>query len=1043
MGIVLNAIQIASIIITTVGIFVLSRKEQNKTSMHLMLATVGCLILNCSYLLLIRSTQPEEAMAAVRMEYVGNTLMFYFLHYFVLDYLKIPKAKWVLPFWALTEIVNFYCLWSDNATHLVYSSVSFQFDTTMGVMQSIREMGPLFMIRSCLIAFVMTGTLIYMAIHLLFGKIQVASERNNLARLIGADFLIIGVMAFVMVTDYSFNITPVVNSCAILTIIQGIFKGEMLGAVDTGRQWVVEHMQNAFVLADPAYGYLDANSTAKRMFPQLTSMRRNAALDDDLQHIFMDQTKTIQMGNRYYEKTIEPVMTNGEVVGYGLILSDVTAHESLLSQLRSARQRAEEANEAKSAFMSNMSHEIRTPMNAIVGMTDILLRSPMPEQEQGYLQNIRNSGIALLSIVNDILDFSKIESNRMEIVEDECDPMSLLHDLSMIFLNRIGDKPVELLYDIDPRLPARLRGDALRIRQVILNLMNNAIKFTEEGYVKLTVAVEKLVDEDVVLNISVEDSGQGIRSEDLPKLFGSYQQVDTKKNHAKEGTGLGLAISRRLVELMGGQLTVESEYGKGSRFSFTLPQKSMSALPAAALKHEVTLQKKSVGGRFVSHYHAEALRKLAKSYDLQYIPDDQLETCRSIDFFFTDNCAAVNDTLRDHLKKCGAMRTLLQNPMISCEPEVGVQVITRPLYTFNFCRVINGEGGVVFRQKEEIFDFVAPKANILVVDDNEMNLKVARGLLEPFGMQIDTADNGKNALSKIERNHYDLIFMDHMMPVMDGVEATRKLRNMSGDYYKTVPVIALTANVVNEARTQFKTAGMNDFAAKPIKLSEIAAILKRWLPPELIEHAKKAAVTAENAEELPVIEGLNTAEGVLNSGSSKLFFNLLADFYHLIDMKSEKIEKCLADGLVRDYTIEVHALKNTARLIGALELSEEFKELEKLGNAEDVTALEEKTPAVLAHYRSYKPILKPYASASQQDKSAASNEEIIAALKQIASAIDAFDLDGADEGMKQLEGYALPEQLEEQMDRLRALVADVAMEDVMNLTETMIAFLSN
>ena len=1041
MGIVLNVIQIAAIIITTMGIYFLSRKEQNKLSMYLMLSTVGCLIVNCSYLMLMRSTVPQEALLAMRMESIGNTLLYYFLHMFMIEYLRIKRVRWIMTVWAILDCVNIYCFWSDKTMSLVYKSISFVYDDQIGVMHVIREMGLLQMIRNGLIAFIMAGTLLYMLIRLFWGRIKVRGERNNLARLIGADFVIVGIMTFTMLMHHSFNVTPVFTSFAIVMIIQGVFKGELLNAVDTGRQWVVEHMHSAFVVVDPVYGYLDANTSAKEMFPQLCELPRNAPLDDILQDIFRNEEGTVQFEERHYEKTIEPVTQNGEVIGYALILNDVTEHQTLLEEVRSAQQRAEDANEAKSAFMSNMSHEIRTPMNAIVGITEILMRSPMSEEDRGYLQNIRNSGNALLSIVNDILDFSKIESNRMEIVEEDYDPMSLLHDLSMIFLNRIGEKPIELLYDIDARLPAKLNGDALRIRQVIINLMNNAIKFTDEGYVKLSVAVVELTEESVSLTVSVEDSGQGIRKEDIPRLFGAYQQVDTKKNHAKEGTGLGLSISRNLVELMGGTLSVESEYGVGSLFSFTLVQKIQSAENAAQLNGEIAQRRASVGGCFTSPRLTEALQKLAATYGLRFIPEEELEH-ESVDFFFTDSCGLVSETLRDRLMSGGTVRTLLQNPMVSCEPETETLVVTKPLYTFNFCRVLNGESGVSFDQQEERFDFTAPRASILVVDDNEMNLKVAAGLLEPFHMQIDTADNGKNALQKIERKHYDLVFMDHMMPVMDGIEATRKLREMDGDYYQKVPVIALTANVISEAKEQFRAAGMNDFAAKPIKLRELAAILRRWLPQEYIEYGAETAAETDLTEELPLIDGLDTAEGIRNSGSSKLFFSLLADFYHLIDMKAEKIGQCLEEGLLRDYTIEVHALKNTARLIGALELSGEFLELEQLGNAEDAEALHRKTPAVLNHYRSYKPILKPYAAASQHDKRAVSREEIIAALQSISAAMDAFDLDGADEGMRQLESYALPEQLEEHRERLRALLADVAMEEVMKLTETMIGFLS-
>ena len=1041
MGLFLNLIQACAVVVTILGLYFLSRKEQNRTSMYLMMSTVGCLIVNCSYLLLIRCVTPPEGLLAIRMECIGNTLLYLCLYLFIIEYLKIKHIKGITIVWSVVEGLNFLCFWNNKTMPFVYRQISFVYDDRMGVMHVVRELGLLQMIRSGLIAAVMLGMMCYMLFRLFFGKIRVRSERNNLARLIGAVFVITGIMSFTMIVHYSFNLTPICTSFAIVMIIHGVFKGELLSAVETGREWVVENMRSAFVVVDPDYGYLDANTAAREMFPPLRTLPRNGRVDDALYEIFHEEDCLVSLSDRYYEKTIEPIHQNSEIVGYGLILTDITEHQELLDEVRQAQQRAEDANHAKSAFMSNMSHEIRTPMNAIVGMTEILMRSSLGEQERGYLQNIRNSGTALLSIINDILDFSKIESNRLEIVKDDYEPMSLLHDLSMIFLNRIGEKPVELLYDIDEKLPAKLRGDALRIRQVMINLMNNAIKFTERGYVKLKIEITEERDGEASLLFAVEDSGQGIKNEDIPKIFGAYQQVDTKKNHAKEGTGLGLSISRNLVELMGGSFHVESEYGVGSRFSFTLRQKISDEGEGAALRQEAAERTLSAGGVFVSPYLDDTLRHLCAVYGITYIPKTELDTTH-IDYFFTDSCGAVGESLRRHLMTCGAVRTLLQNPMVSCEPEIETLVITKPLYTFNFCRVINGETGEAFNQEEERFDFTAPDAKILLVDDNEMNRKVAVGLLEPFGMQIDTAVDGKDALRKIERKRYDLIFMDHMMPVMDGIEATKHLRAMEEAYYKTVPVIALTANVVSEARGKFEDAGMNDFAGKPIKMREITAILKRWLPSDLIREQDVSAAVNQCAEELPAIEGLDSSEGVRNSGSLKLFLSLLGDFYHLIDMKSDKIEKCLADGMIRDYTIEVHALKNTARLIGAMELSEEFKELEKLGNEENTECLADKTPGVLNHYRSYKPILKPYAVSSESEKDSVDGETVIAALHAMAEAVDTFDLDGVDEAMRLLDTYALPPDLHDDLERLRALVADVAMESIIELTGTMIDFLS-
>ena len=337
----------------------------------------------------------------------------------------------------------------------------------------------------------------------------------------------------------------------------------------------------------------------------------------------------------------------------------------------------------------------------------------------------------------------------------------------------------------------------------------------------------------------------------------------------------------------------------------------------------------------------------------------------------------------------------------------------------------------------------------MIVDDNEMNRKVALGLLAPLKMQMDTAENGKQALDMICSKKYDLIFMDHMMPVMDGIEATAKLREMEDDYCKNVPVIALTANAIVEAREKFYQAGMNDFVAKPIDLKDICSKIRKWLPKEYVSENSKeldekseAEADSTKEEALPIIEGLDISEGMKNSGTKELFFSLLGDFYKLIDMKSVKMEKCLADGLIRDYTIEVHALKNTARMIGAMELSRWCYELEMAGNAENTEKLTKETPEMLQLYRSYKDILKPYAALQNEKKKQVSKEEVIVSLQGLRNAIDTFDLERADEIMKQLEEYQLAEAVESLMEELRVYVADVAMEEIMATADKMIVILN-
>lgn len=710
-----------------------------------------------------------------------------------------------------------------------------------------------------------------------------------------------------------------------------------------------------------------------------------------------------------------------------------------MQRVEMEREKAEAANEAKSMFLSNMSHEIRTPMNAIVGMTDILLREEHSPQTREYLNNIKSSGSALLTIINDILDFSKIESGKMEIVEEEYEPMSMFNDLSMIFLNRIGDKKVELLYDIDKDMPRKLKGDSQRLRQVVINLMNNAIKFTEDGYVRLSVKSHILDNENMELAFEIEDTGQGIREGDIEKLFGSFQQVDTKKNHYKEGTGLGLAISKQLVELMDGSIGVESSYGEGSRFYFTVPQKIVDKRAAAVLKGNAE-SKSVVEIKIDNKFVREQLQRLAALYSVECV-DFDAHPPREVAFLISDNEDKITPEHREMLEKAGGVLCLLQNPMMENISESNVTVLNKPLYSLNFCQLLNREKQVSQSVEDDVLQFVAPQAKILVVDDNDMNLKVAMGLLEPLQMQIDTAHNGKEALLMVQKKAYDIVFMDHMMPIMDGIEATREIRKLNGEAYSKLPIIALSANATAEAKEMFAQEEMNDFVAKPIKLKEIIKCILKWLPQELVtmvDREDKPLEQPHNAEAISLeIEGLNVEEGIRNCGSEKLFLELLGDFYKLIEPKSTKLEKCLEDGMIRDYTIEVHALKNTARMIGAMELSELFYQMEQLGNANEKEQIQERTPEVLKLYRSYKDVLAQYGNLDNQGQEQVSFEKIVQTLTRLHDAMDSFDLDEADSAMKELETYAFPEDMQPMLQQLSAYVADVAMEDVINMTEVM------
>ena len=728
----LGIIQIVGSLIPFVGAVALLRKQHpNRVVQDLLLANIGCLVMNAAYFVQLNAEGYEAAFLAWRITNLGNVFFYYFFVFFVLDYLQIKYPKGLRAVWAVFEFFGIVCLWSDRLVQLIASGRGGAPNMPgSGVPPAT---GVVYMIRYGHICLELLLGIVYVLSRLF--KTGVARERRNLVLISVAQVVIFVSLIVRMCAPMPFDIVPLLGALSLLMIVLSVIRGEFFTVADRGRDWVFEHIEDAFVIVDTMYGYLDSNTYANNIFPELTEYRKSSRVPEVVYRLFRSAEKRVQLGEKYYERMVTPLSQGNEFVGYCLLLIDVTENHRLLEELVVAKEHAESANRAKSAFLSNMSHEIRTPMNAVVGMTEILLREKHSEKETGYLHNIKNSGLALLTIINDILDFSKIESGKLEIVDEEYLPASMFSDLMMIFQNRIGEKDIELQFEIDSELPVKLYGDSMRLRQIIINIANNAIKFTEKGFVRLTVKVEERSAADARLFVSVKDSGQGIKEEDLHKLFGAFEQVDTKKNHKKEGTGLGLSISKQLVELMGGEIGVKSEYGKGSEFYFTVLQ---------GVRSEETV------GEDWEHAAVPA----------QETPEDYQE-------------------------------------------------------------------------------FTAPGARVLIVDDNEINREVAVLLLEPLQMQIDTAENGAEALEMIKKNRYDLVFMDHWMPVMNGVEATVELRKTEGEYYQKLPVIALTADAMAEAKEEFLAAGMNDFVAKPIEMKEICMKIKRWLPKGLMGMEEK------------------------------------------------------------------------------------------------------------------------------------------------------------------------------------------------------------
>ena len=584
-------------------------------------------------------------------------------------------------------------------------------------------------------------------------------------------------------------------------------------------------------------------------------------------------------------------------------------------ELIQAKDEAERANTAKTRFLANISHEIRTPINTIMGMNEMILREDatgVPKEYfmsvLNYAMDIRTASESLLGLINDLLDISKVESGKMHLVEQEYSVTEQLRAIIPMVRVRSEQKDLKFILKVDETIPRRLYGDCGKVKQILLNLLTNAIKYTPSGSVTLTLLLTQKTNDTCTLRFSVKDTGIGIKEEDIDKLFTSYERLDEVKNSAIQGTGLGLDISKKFAELMNGTLECKSVYGEGSEFIFEVTQD--------------VLDRKAIG---VFEEHSEEERTGP------YVPQ-----------------------------------------------------------------------------------FIAPDASILVVDDNKMNLEVTKNLLKATKMFITTAESGEECLERIKYGKFDLVLLDHMMPGMDGVQTLERIRMDHPD----LPVYALTANTSVE-ESFYMEKGFNGYLAKPIDTVQLERTILKHLPEDIVMKMEDSTASKEE-EKMPEemdwlgeVEDISVEAGLRASGGVTSYIFALQLFYDTIENNAKVIEDALENKDYHLYTVKVHALKTSARIVGATELSEEAKALEDAGKHDNIGFIEHNHKRMMEHYRSYLTKLKKLYKDEgkvEETKEKISKEDLQDAYKTLKEMISQMDYDSVEMIVKQLQEYELPEE---------------------------------
>lgn len=712
-------IHIASFLVCFFIVYMLGRRE-NKHRANYMVVTIVCNVISLvGYILELMSTTEEAMITAVKMQYLGKSFVGTFLLYSFIRYYnwKFPRSI-IRLFWVIDIGIYFVVLTLDY--HMCYYK-SYEVVTVAGKKFLVTEKAPLYII-----------TMVYLlGILVLFSilchkhwKTAEGRDKQVLGKL-SVTSMVADMIIVLSIFDgaYPYDLVPMIIT--VFTVVIGflIYKYGLFSTLDLAKDNLIVDIEEGVIVTDMEGNFQYANPKAYELIPQLRYADKKLiekAIDRFVGNV---KTDTIRFNGRFFKLNNRVLEDEKQTVGHMTTFFDITDLLESNKKMEQLKIEADNANYAKSNFLANMSHEIRTPINAVLGMDEMILRESSEENIIEYATSIKRAGESLLSLVSDILDFSKIESGKMTILDEPYNIKELIKDIINTFTLRMRQKGLSFITEIDENIPKILVGDEVRIKQIALNILSNAFKYTKEGYVKLKISSE-IRGNKCVLSFSVEDTGSGIKKDAMEKLFATFERIDEKKNRHIEGSGLGLNITKNLLKMMGSDIQVKSVYGRGSIFFFDLEQR-------------------------VSDYEPIGMM------DIEDVKVD------------------INQGSED--------------------------------------------------------TFTAPHARMLVVDDNLVNLSVMKGLLKRTQATVEMASSGAEAVKMTKDREYDLIFMDHLMPEMDGIETMIRIKGMETNPNRNTPCIVLTANAISGAKEKYMEAGFDEYMTKPVNMDLLEKNLRKFL----------------------------------------------------------------------------------------------------------------------------------------------------------------------------------------------------------------------